>query len=138
MGSPVVLLPLAILVILASFLFVTSYGIKYEISYPPMQILAPAIVDTQGYFTEKEAQTLVMYDSQAFAGTEHIKTVLDVMDSMQVKYDVYDVSKGGTYDLSHYKNVVVSFIDLEKQVDHIPELMAWGRKWRAHAIFHPP
>jgi hypothetical protein len=124
-SSPLVLLPLAILVILASFLMITSYGIRYEISYPPLQILAPAKVDTREYFPEKEAETLVMYDTQAFAGDEHIKTVLDVLDSMQVKYDVYDVSKGGTYDLTQYKNVVVSFIDLEKQVDHIPELMAW-------------
>lgn len=90
-----------------------------------MQILAPAIVDKNGFFPDKPVETIVLYDSNAFAGAEHVKTVMDVLDSMQVKYDIYDVSQGGEYDLNRYRNVVVSFIDLEKHADDIPMLLTW-------------
>ena len=68
-----------------------------------------------------------MFDTtfRVYSGTEHFETVLDVLDSMQVKYDFYDVSGGGEYELEKYENVVVSFIDLEKFASHLPELMTW-------------
>ncbi len=119
------LLPLGILIVLASFLLVANAGVRYRTSLPSMDILAPAAVDNQGYFPDKPVDALVMYDSNAFAGIEHVGTVLDVLDSMQVKYDVFDVDRGGDYDLSKYRNVVISFIDLDKYADHIPGLMTW-------------
>lgn len=119
------LLPLAILVVLASFLLVANSGVRYEISYPPMHILAPARVDNKGFFPDKPVESLVLFDSKAFAGAEHVKTVQDVLDSMQVRYDVFDISLKGEYDLTEYKNVVISFIDLEKHADHIPKLISW-------------
>lgn len=122
---PLLFLPLAILVTLASLIMVANSGVRYEISYPPMQILAPANVDNKGYFPEKPMEALVLYDSRGYSGTEHFETVLDVLDSMQVKYDFYDVSGGGEYELEKYENVVVSFIDLEKFASHLPELMTW-------------
>jgi Uncharacterized protein conserved in bacteria len=120
-----ILLPLVILVTLASFLLIVQSGVRYEISYPPMHILAPAKIETQEYFSDKPVEALVMYDSNAFAGVEHVNTVLDVLDSMEVKYDKFDVSSDREYDLSKYKNVVVSFIDLQKHEDHLSGLLNW-------------
>ncbi len=121
----IVIFPLSTLVILAFFLLVSNSGIKYEVSYPPMHILVPAVVDAKGYFPDKHLETLVLYDSKAFAGADHVQTVLDILDSMRVKHDVFDVAYEGTYDLSKYQNVVISFIDLEKYSSHLPELMKW-------------
>ncbi len=119
------LLPLVILITLASLLLVVQSGVRYEIGYPPMRILPPAKVDIKGYFSDIPVETLVMYDSNAFAGAEHVKTVLSVLDSMQVKYDLFDVSTESKYDLSKYENVVVSFINLEKYETHISDLVNW-------------
>lgn len=121
-----VLLPLGILTALGALLFVANSGVQYKVSYPPMQVLAPAVVETRDFFTDKPVEALVMYDSDAFAGAEHVKTVLAVLDSMQVKYDLFDVSSEGDYDLTKYQNVVVSFIDLEKYADDIAVLTAWA------------
>jgi hypothetical protein len=120
-----VLLPLGILIALAALLFVANSGVQYKVSYPPMQVLSPAIVDTRDYFRDKPVETLLMYDSRAFAGAEHVKTVRDVLDSMQVRYDVFDVSSAEEYDLSKYQNVIISFIDLERHTEDITGLMTW-------------
>lgn len=130
----VVILPLSILLVLAVFLFISTSGIRYEVSYPPMHILAPAIVDNKGYFTDKPFETLVLYDSRAFAGADHVQTVRDALENMQVKYDVFDVSYEGNYDLSKYQNVVISFIDLEKYANHLPDLMKWVENG-GHVLF---
>lgn len=118
-----VLVPWLILMLLASILLVERSEVKYKASYPSMQILAPAKVDPKEYFRGKQSDTLVLYDSGAFAGAEHVKTVIDVLGSMQVKYDSYDVRLPRKYDLSKYNNVVVSFIDLQKYEDRLPDLM---------------
>jgi len=131
---PLVLLPLAILVTLGSLLLVANSGVKYEVSYPPMQILAPAMVDNRGYFPEKQVEALVLYDSNASAGAEHVKTVRDVLDSMQVKYDVFDVNDDAGLDLSKYENVVISFIDLENYADNLPALVSWVENG-GHVLF---
>lgn len=122
---PLLFLPLVVLVALAAFLMIVNSGVKYEISYPPLQILPPANVDKNGYFPEKAVETLVLYDSTGFTGNDHVQTVLDVLDSMQVKYDVQDVSDGRDFDQSKYENIVISFIDLERIEDRLPELMTW-------------
>jgi len=110
---------------LASALLVERSGVRYEISPPTLPILAPAKLASNAYFNDRPVEAFVMYDTLAFAGAEHVKTVLDVLDSMQVKYDLFDVNSDEEYDLSKYKTVVVSFIDLEKYGDHIPGLIDW-------------
>ncbi|HLO31121.1 MAG TPA: DUF2194 domain-containing protein [Anaerolineales bacterium] len=128
------LLPLLILVALASLMLVVQSGVRYEIGYPPMRMLPPEKIDIKGYFGDRPVETLVMYDSDAFAGAEHVKTVLSVLDNMQVSYDVFDVSSGGEYDLAKYENVVVSFINLEKYEAHISDLVSWVEQG-GHLLF---
>ena len=124
-SASLILLPLLILAALASLLLIVQSGVRFAVSYPPMHILAPVKSETEEYFSDKPAETLVMYDSKAFAGAEHVTTVLNVLDSMQVKYETFDVSSAGEYKLSKYENVVVSFIDLEKYESHVSALLDW-------------
>ena len=65
---PLLFLPLAILVTLASLIMVANSGVRYEISYPPMQILAPANVDNKGYFPEKPMEGVVRHHFQGIFG----------------------------------------------------------------------
>lgn len=121
------LLPLIILLALAASMLVERSGVKYKVSYPSMQILSPEKVEIKDYFRDKPIEALLLYDSNSFAGTEHEKTVRYVLDSMRVKYDAFDISSDGEYDLSKYKTVVVSFIDLGKYGDKVFVLVEWVR-----------
>ncbi len=122
------LLPLLILLALAASMLVERSGVTYNVSYPSMQILSPEKVEIKDYFSDKPVAALLLYDSNSFAGGEHVKTVRYVLDSMRVKYDIFDISSTGSYDLSKYKTVVVSFIDLEKHGDKVFVLVDWVRK----------
>ncbi len=119
------LLPLIILLTLATFMLIERTGVRYKINASSIQILPSANVEIKDYFSDEPVEALLLYDSSSFAGTEHIKTVRYALDSMRVKYDALDLNSNKEYDLSHYKTVVVSFIDLEKYADKVFALTEW-------------
>ena len=57
---------------------------------------------------------------------KHVKIVFAALDSMQVKYNTFDVNSGGNFDPAKYKTVVVSFLNLEKIEPQILSLVDWA------------
>jgi len=119
------LLPALVLIALAGSMVYERSGMEYKITYPPLQMLPQANVEVDNYFTEKKADTLVLYDSDGFTGEDHIETVLSTLDNMRVKYDVFDVSSDNEFDLENYDYVVISFLEIEKLGSDIFTIVRW-------------
>ena len=119
------LLPIVVLIALGTSMMYERSGMEYEISYPPMQMLPQANVEVANYFSDKTVDTLVLYDSDGFTGEEHVESVLAALDSMQVKYETFDVSTESDFELSKYKVVVISFLEIEKLGQKIFTMVNW-------------
>lgn len=119
------LLPFFILFTLASSMVFERSGVDYEIHYPPMQFLPQKTNLGNQASPISHSQTLVLYDSKGFAGTDHFETVRDVLDSMRVTYDTFDISSNGKYDLDNYEAVIVAFIEINKAESQMLELIDW-------------
>jgi len=122
------MLPLVVLLIFAATLWVERSGVRYEASsnYRRLHFLPQENLKIDDYFSDRPVEALVLYDIAGSAGEKkHVKTVLNTLDSMQVKYDTFGVSGSGAYDLSRYRTVVISFLDLEKIQPKISALADW-------------
>ncbi len=136
------LLPLFLLLAFALGLFIQRAGIKYEAgsNNGGPQLLPQAIVNITDYFPDKPVEALVLYDPRNPDSAKHAKTVFDAMDSMQVKYETFDVNSGRNFDPARYQTVVVSFLNLEKIE---PQILISGRLGRdrrkgvVHDTSHP-
>ncbi|MGZ3823203.1 MAG: DUF2194 domain-containing protein, partial [Mucilaginibacter sp.] len=121
------LLPLFLLLAFALGLFVQHAGIKYEVgtNNGGLPLLPQAIMDNAANFPDKPVEALVLYDPRNPDSAKHVKTVFAALDSMQVKYNTFDVNSGGNFDPAKYKTVVVSFLNLEKIEPQILSLVDW-------------
>lgn len=119
------LLPFSILLVLAGFLLTERSGMVYQITYPPMQFLRPAQMEPNPEFDNRPAQALVLYDSQGFAGDEHVQTVQDALDSMRVKYDTFDIRSDKAFNLKEYQIVVVALLEWEAIGSPLFEILRW-------------
>ena len=124
-----VLLPLAMLLVLAGTLFIQRTGISYVVSarYAPLQILKPENVDVVNFFPKKPTDTLLL-ENGAESSKDSIKLVDNVkatLNSMRVKYDSFDVNSGKEFDITKYHIIVITFQNLEKIKTQIPAIMDW-------------
>ncbi len=121
------LLPLFLLLAFALGLFIQRAGIKYEAgsNNGGPQLLPQAIVNISDYFPDKPVEALVLFDPRNPESAKHAKTVFDTMDSMQVKYETFDVNSGRNFDPAKYQTVIVSFLNLEKIESQILTLVDW-------------
>ena len=119
------LLPIFVLVALGASMFYERSGMEYEISYPPMQMLPQAQVEVANYFSDKSADTLVLYDSEGFAGKEHVETVLETLDILRVKYDTYDVASRKTIRVRDYETIVIAFLEIGKLQQNLFTIVDW-------------
>jgi hypothetical protein len=108
------LLPIFVLVALGASMFYERSGMEYEISYPPLQMLPQEQVDVETYFPDKSTDTLLLYDSEGFAGEEHVETVMETLDNLRVKYDTYDVASGATIRVRDYETIIIAFLEIGK------------------------
>lgn len=127
-----ILLPLFLLLILAATLFVQRTGITYKVSskyYQAQQFLPDEVVDVKNYFPDKSVDALVLFDSENIAKDKDVKILVDdvyaVLDTMRVKYDTYDVNSAEQIDLSKYKTVVFTVLDISKIDSQINLIMTW-------------
>lgn len=119
------LLPILVLVALGASMFYERSGMEYEISYPPMQMLPQAQVEIEDYFSDKSADTLVLYDSEGFAGEEHFGTVLETLDNLRVKYDAHDVASGELIQVSDYETIIIAFLEIGKLQQTLFTIVDW-------------
>ena len=119
------LLPFLILFALASSMVIERSGVDYEIRYPPMEFLPQETISGDDVSTISHSQTLVLYDSEGFSGKDHFENVLDVLDSMRVTYDAFDINSTETYELGNYDAVIVALIEIDKIESQMLELMDW-------------
>lgn len=123
-----IILPLILLLALASGLFVQRAGIKYNVdpSDKSLQILPQAVnLVVADYFSDKPYETLIVYDSNDPGTEKHIQTVFATLDSMRVKYEILDVSSGDKFDPAKYQTVVVALLDLDKFRPQMLSLVDW-------------
>jgi hypothetical protein len=127
-----ILLPLIMLLALASTLFVQRTGIRYQVSsrYAPLNILKPENVDTVNFFPDKPLETLVLFNG-ADNNKDSIKqvdNVLATLGSMRVKYATFDVNSESIIEISKYHILVIAFTDLGKINAQLPAIMDWVSK----------
>lgn len=125
-----ILLPLVVLLLLASTLFVQRTGIQYSVNsvyYSDLQFLPQETIDIENYFSGKQAESLVLYDSSVDEKYYLllVENVQATLQSMRVKYDMYDVASNESFDLSGYKTAVVVLMDLQKGEAEIFSIMNW-------------
>jgi len=122
-----ILVPLILLLALASGLFVQRAGIKYSVdSKGSLPILPQAVnLNIADYFPNKPVEALVIYDPRDPATAKHDQTLFDTLDSMRVKYEVFDVNSGKTLDPSKYQTVIVALLNLDKVGQQILTLVNW-------------
>ncbi|MCB2178350.1 DUF2194 domain-containing protein [bacterium] len=121
------ILPFIILLGMAVFMASERAGVEYQVRYPPMQFLQQqnelGVEDIQ----YSHSNTLVLFDSDGYAGLEHFNTILDVLDSMRVTYDIHDINDTkSVYDLDNYEAAIVTFIEIDKAESEILDLVAWA------------
>ncbi|MCE1255209.1 MAG: DUF2194 domain-containing protein [Anaerolineae bacterium] len=106
--------PLAIFLIISSVLLAERTGVVYGQTSPIMKFLTPQDAPQTSPYVETSTQCLVLYNSSEDGWQSYYQTVLDTVDNMRVKCDWFDDNSVApdttpTYDLSHYKTVVVTF-----------------------------
>lgn len=127
-----ILLPLFVLLILASTLFVQRSGITYKVSseyYKSQQFLPDEVVEIKNYFPDKPVDALVLIDSDSVANDKNIKLIVDnvyaVLDGMRVKYDIHDVNSSREIDLAKYNTVIFASLDLSKFEAQTDMILSW-------------
>jgi hypothetical protein len=124
-----ILLPLAMLLALASTLFIQRTGIRYQVSsrYAPLNILPQENVEVANFYPDKPVEALVLYDSQNLDKQIVIyeDNLFATLDSMRVKYDKYDTNSPEIIDFSKYQTVVIGTSDLSKVNSQILDIMDW-------------
>lgn len=125
-----ILLPLVLLVALAGTLFIQRTGITYQVSskyYQSKQFLPDDIIEVKNFFPNKPVETLVIIDSRN--DDKYMLILVDdvfaVLDSMRVKYDVYDVDAPEKIDLSKYQTVVFAVLDISSLESQTASIMNW-------------
>lgn len=121
------LIPLSILALLASSLFVQRTGISYKNapSYGNLKFLPQANVEVKNFFPEKPAESLVLYDSQDPDTQVLIENTLATLDSMRVKYDTSDIHSRQRINPSKYQTIVLAFVALQDIDTQIVTLLDW-------------
>jgi len=128
-------LPLILLVLLASVLFIERMGLSYEGEPPPLELLDAMEAITPSPTTiVLHKECLVLYDSQGIEGLKVSNTVKDTLQSMRVEFDSLDVSTSDSIQWSNYDNIVIAFINLEKIQEQIIDLTEWVREG-GHVLF---
>lgn len=121
------LLPLSILSLLASFLLVQRTGIRYKttLSYGNQQLLPQENVEVADFFTDEPVEALVMYDSEEPNTEAFAENILATVDSMRVKYDSFDIRDGTITDFSEYQTVIVAFASWQDSEASMLALVNW-------------
>ncbi|MBE0671827.1 MAG: DUF2194 domain-containing protein [Anaerolineales bacterium] len=126
-----ILLPLALLLALASTLFIQRAGITYEVSsryYVSEQFLPDDIIEVKNFFSDKPVEALVIVDSQNTDKYMQImvENVYATLDDMRVKYDIYDANgPANSVDLSKYQTVVFVVLDISRLDSETAAIMNW-------------
>lgn len=126
-----IMLPLIMLLALASTLFVQRSGINYEINtryYQTEQFLADDIIEVRNYFADKPLEALILYDSQNTdrGMTLLLENVYATLDSMRVKYDVYDINSSASIDLDSYQSIIFVTLDISKLESQSVLIVDWA------------
>ena len=121
------LLPFAILSLLASVLFVQRAGISYKttLSYGNLELLPQANVEVADFFPDKPVEALLLYDPQDPNTKVLMENLPNTLDSMRVSYESYDIHSGRAIDPSAYQTVIVAFVALDVLQPQMIELVDW-------------
>jgi hypothetical protein len=121
------LLPFAILSLLASFLFVQRAGISYKttLAYGDLELLPQANVEVAHFFADKPVEALLLYDPQDPNSELLMENLPAALESMRISYDGYDIHSGRPVDFSQYQTVIVAFVALDDLQPQIMELVDW-------------
>lgn len=127
-----IILPLLMLSVMGFVLLAQRQGAAYEITsqyYKENQFLPSEIVETKNYFPDRPVTTVVVYDSTTpLKGMRDLRENLTAtLDSMQVKYDLLDVSSNSVIDLQKYEVVVFAVLDLSPINSQALDIIDWVR-----------
>jgi hypothetical protein len=117
--------PLIGLVVLAALIFRERSGLVYEITYPPMQFLAPLGGSRESSIEDIESKTLILADYTDFAAEDHLTTVMESLDSLKVPYVVLDINRGRPINFQEHDTIILSLLDYDKITPSFLSLMDW-------------
>ncbi|HAF62116.1 MAG TPA: hypothetical protein DCK95_07310 [Anaerolineaceae bacterium] len=121
-------LPILILALVSAAIFIERAGISPTIREPSLNFLKPKEDETNGELIEGEPKSLVLYDSVDDDGLRQLTVVTDTLDSMRVRYDIFDINEA--YDVNDfigngYEVIVITFYNLDKLNQQILDLTQW-------------
>jgi hypothetical protein len=119
----ILLLPLILFLILTMTLFIQRTGVTYQVNsqyYQSLQFLPSEVLEIKNFFPDKPTKTLVVYDSQIAYETmlDFHENLYAALDSMRVKYDIYDISSNTKFDYSNYEEIIFATLDTSS-IDHL-------------------
>ena len=124
-----VLLPILILGLLSTAIFIERSGISPTISQPSLNFLDPITTEsTNETSSTQKATTLVLFDSIDDDDREQLSVVTDTFDSMRIKYDTYDINEPYEFDTflnNGYEAIIITFYNLDKLNQDILHLVQW-------------
>lgn len=106
-------MPLSLYVLLAIVLFVERLGIGYVLQGPSLRFLGRNDAPARSSYTEPPVESLVLYDSAQPADQPVRQNVVDVLGSMRVRYEEFDVSGSARPDYKRYTTVVLAFHNMD-------------------------
>lgn len=118
-------IPFIIFVFLAIALFNEREGIQYQVADSSLFFLESKGEGFQDISLNKNADNLILYDSNGLWGNQNFSVVKDSMDSMRVNYDVLDMSSQQKIDFSKYEVIIITILDLEVIREDAQRLVTW-------------
>ena len=127
-----IILPLAMLSIMGLVLLAQRQGAAYKVTseyYKDQQFLPSEVLEKENYFPDRRVTTLVVYDSSnSLKGMKDLRENLTAtFDSMQVKYNLFDISSNSSIDLQSYEVIVFAVLDLSPINNQSLDIIDWVR-----------
>lgn len=119
-------IPFLLLSLLSFALFVERAGLSYNLRYSDIGFLEPISEPLPGQFLNVAAESLVLYDSEGVEGISQYETVVDVLNSMRVRFNSLDVANSSEIYFDEFETVVIAFTNLNRIQSSILELSDWA------------
>ena len=117
------LLPFISLMVIGAAIFIERIGFIADPVDPDLEFL-PALTSTNQVENNQIATCLILVDTVSKAGTGNSATIRSALSDANVACDVIDVRNKTQIDFSPYKNIVVTFVDLDLIKNQINPLFA--------------
>lgn len=118
-------LPIIVLTLIASMIFIERTGMNYNTTPTTMQFLPPVEENENRAVNDQPTDCLVLYDSISDVDLKQLSIATDTLDSMRVHYAVQDINHESVITFDDHQAIIITFFNLDKISEEILNLENW-------------